>query len=489
MADTNLQRLRRLLPAFSSYVGYFVAGLLLLGILVCLPWATGDLTKWTVFATAVFAVLFYGLTRLYKYWARLPRKTRVWLLFLAGLLVKLSVVLLWKVKPVVDFLSFYDGASHLASDQIVGTLRAERMALFPHYFGYSALLSLFFRVFGASEAIHPVLNAVVSSLGVLLVYDIGRHIKGEKTGFIGAVLWIFLPSQTLYNLLCFGEPVYTVLMLAGFSLLARGGQAALESKVRKTAWYFALFGLCMGVISLFRPIMPILLVAAAIWLFLFLQSGKREFLTRMGAFAGAMLIAFLFSEGGQAYLTLRLQEEVATVPGFTLMVGLSESSGGRWNEADSKRLFSYIDAGMSPAAAQRQMWEDAKERLLSGQIQRPIQLLAKKFVHFWRGDAMAVEYAAKVLPNPSFFKVVSNGFFYAMSLWAAWGAMLAMKRKETSILAPVSLFAVGLTMAHLLVEVATRYHYSAVVSIVFLAAYGLSVRPDFSEGRNKHEQK
>jgi hypothetical protein len=145
--------------------------------------------------------------------------------------------------------------------------------------------------------------------------------------------------------------------------------------------------------------------------------------------------------------------------------------------------------GNVACSRQRQMWEDAKERLLSGQIQRPIQLLAKKFVHFWRGDAMAVEYAAKVLPNPSFFKVVSNGFFYAMSLWAAWGAMLAMKRKETSILAPVSLFAVGLTMAHLLVEVATRYHYSAVVSIVFLAAYGLSVRPDFSEGRNKHEQK
>ena len=48
------------------------------------------------------------------------------------------------------------------------------------------------------------------------------------------------------------------------------------------------------------------------------------------------------------------------------------------------------------------------------------------------------------------------------------------KNKNKSILFMICLFTIGLTMAQLLVEVASRYHYSATISMIILSAFGIN---------------
>ena len=47
------------------------------------------------------------------------------------------------------------------------------------------------------------------------------------------------------------------------------------------------------------------------------------------------------------------------------------------------------------------------------------------------------------------------------------------KNKNKSSLLIICLYVIGLTMAQMIVEVAPRYHYSATIPMIFLAAFGI----------------
>ena len=55
------------------------------------------------------------------------------------------------------------------------------------------------------------------------------------------------------------------------------------------------------------------------------------------------------------------------------------------------------------------------------------------------------------------------------------GAVCLMKNKNGKIIEFILLYAIGLTLGHvLLVEVQPRYHYSILLGFVFAAGYGIT---------------
>ena len=64
-----------------------------------------------------------------------------------------------------------------------------------------------------------------------------------------------------------------------------------------------------------------------------------------------------------------------------------------------------------------------------------------------------------------------SGFFYLAALLALWGAAVMWRKKECSTATLAPLFVLGLTLAHMLVEVSGRYHYSVIPMLVIIAAH------------------
>ncbi|MGH7298522.1 MAG: glycosyltransferase family 39 protein, partial [Polyangiaceae bacterium] len=102
------------------------------------------------------------------------------LLFVVALAPRLYVALAWAGEPVWDG-HYYDfGARRIAqglgySDDVMrgGVLTWHPWAHYP--VGYSALLALFYRVFGASHAVAGAANALVGAALAVVTWALARH--------------------------------------------------------------------------------------------------------------------------------------------------------------------------------------------------------------------------------------------------------------------------------------------------------------------------
>ncbi|MFR5888280.1 MAG: hypothetical protein ACLUFK_07115 [Oscillospiraceae bacterium] len=284
------------------------------------------------------------------------------------------------------------------------------------------------------------------------------------------MLWILCPSQTMFNSLVLSEPLYTVLLL-GFLLLC---SAVSGSRTGIYKWLAAgiLGGLLLRLLNVCRPIAAIPVIALLLWL-LFLEPkrlGESSGLRWLSFLAAALLVSAVTGPLIDARLEAKLGEPPARAVGYNMYVGLNESSGGAWNAEDSALLDELNgEAGSTAVQIQEQFQELSKQR--AAQIQDWPRLLLRKLGTLIGTDSGCVEYSLASLEHPSLFSAACTGFYWACILVAVINCALLLRRAESSILMLLPIYAIGLVLAQMLVEVAGRYHYSLIPAILVMAAY------------------
>ncbi|HHT17426.1 MAG TPA: hypothetical protein GXZ77_06930 [Papillibacter sp.] len=413
--------------------------------------------------TGAFAL--WGLSAFISRW-----KTRRAVIFLAVLClaVKLLWVLTVRVAPAVDYKTFYDTAAALAER---GRISSRYAALFPHIMGYALFLSGLFRMFGKGVEVAILANVVISTLSMLLIFYICDKIASRRAAVAAALLWTGYPAQTMFNMFVLSEPLYSLMLLLIWAAVVyvEGRMDFRHQGILVAAG--VILPLMLALLNMLRPIALVQLLAFLIYAALGLRKNRGVKRARLFAVALSVLICyFSFGAMTSAYLTERLGENPATLPGYNIYVGFNPISRGTWNQEDSARLFQYsARPGWDAGRTQRQMLQDALNRLRGEKGELP-SLLLDKFLILLGDDSAAVFYAGDAIPQPRMAAILSNVFYYSMVLLALVGAVKAMREKSISPLLMISLFGLGLTAAQLLVEVAGRYHYSISLSLLITAA-------------------
>jgi 4-amino-4-deoxy-L-arabinose transferase-like glycosyltransferase len=174
------------------------------------------------------------------------------LLFVAALAPRLYVALAWAGAPVWDG-HYYDfGARRIAaglgySDDVMrdGVLTWHPWAHYP--VGYSALLALFYRVFGADLAVAAVVNALVGAALAVATWALARHALSELRARAAGLLVALHPGLILYAALVMTEPLAALLTLVAFLV-------AVSLRHRRGALVGIGAGaLVLGVAALVRP--------------------------------------------------------------------------------------------------------------------------------------------------------------------------------------------------------------------------------------------
>lgn len=383
------------------------------------------------------------------------------------LTVKILWVIYFPTKPAVDYLTFYKTAQMLAESW---TIDFHYVALFSHIMGYSSFLSLFFMLFGDGLLVAPVINAVLSTISMILIYDIANRLAGRKAAVAAAILWIFYPSQTIYNSMVLSEPLYTTLILSFWALLIRVYDKLQHYTYIKIASYALLAAIMLGLVHASRPLSYILYLSLFIWLAVTMDWKDRQAVKKKAVFMVVVGIGlFAMTQAITTYNTVRLGEPAASSMGYTLYVGFNEESKGKWNEEDSKHFYRYVDnyPEWSAVDVQKQMMEDAKERIFSGDIDY-FRLFYDKMHLLWEDDAMAYRYSD--LPKePDQYTYLSNSYYFFTMLLSVIGVVIMSFRDRRSFIVMLCLFMLGLTAAHMLAEVAYRYHYSGIPVFVILS--------------------
>ena len=392
-------------------------------------------------------------------------KIKLWMLIAICLIVKISIVILHRVEPEIDFRTFYDTAKNINTYEFIPNSRY--IAIFPHLFGYAFFLSIIMKVFGEGIIVATIANAILSTISMILIYYICKNTISEKAAVIGSTIWILFPSQTIYNTLILSEPLYTAMLLSVILLII-----FINKNYRKKEIIILGFvlGILIGITDSIRPVGSIAFIALGIWYFF--VDRKIDIKIKGLIYTLAIIGIIITSFSIEKYITYRLGEEPSSFPGFNVYVGLNEETGGKWSEEDSNLLHQYGIDLESANEVQKKMLENAKERITEGNINFPT-LLAKKLGSLWYDDSEAVYYSFKgenILINN-----VCNLFYYIIFIFSIFGAYICKRKNENSEMFIICIFMIGLTLAHMITEVSGRYHYSGIITLINLGVYGLEV--------------
>ena len=169
--------------------------------------------------------------------------------FVTALLPRLFVAIAWAKEPVWDGHYYHFGAERIArglgySEDVLsrGQLLWKPWVHYP--VGYSAVLGLFYRIFGAELVVAPVLNAITGALLVAVVHRVARYYLDRDRARIAAGLCAMHPGLIVYSAVVMTEPLAALLLLVA-------GLAALHFRGRWQAIVYA--GALLGLATLVRP--------------------------------------------------------------------------------------------------------------------------------------------------------------------------------------------------------------------------------------------
>ncbi|MGI6254661.1 MAG: hypothetical protein ACOYJZ_03400 [Acutalibacter sp.] len=484
------------LQGFSRFVQWLVGGLFLfLGAVVLLNGLLlpGQYSVVTHFAMAMVLLGTTALALLYLnggilYRGMSPRlsqtfssKRTSWAIF--GMLlilcfgIRLAWVLAFQVQPQVDYYTMYHAADCLTEQFDISGIQEDLpryIALFPHIFGYSSFLSLIFFAFGTSPMVAAITNVVLSTISMAFLYYIGWKLSGRLLAVLTSLIWCFTPSQIIFNMQVLSEPYYTTLLLAGAALLL-----FLRGKLSDWEWWKlglggAILGAILALANSARPVSTILIIAMAIVLFVMEPLAKNALVGKKAVILVCLCVVYFFGNTVNARLfENRIGEAPASMPGFNILVGFNPETTGKWSAEDSELLSQYSDTeDLSAREVQGIMLDTALDRITSGDVNIP-KLFYEKLQVLWDSDDAAVVYGREGIPHANGFSALSNGYYYLTWILAMFGLWRLLRKGGSVLFYLFPLYLVGLTMAHMLVEVALRYHYSGIPCLVLLAALGL----------------
>lgn len=414
-------------------------------------------------------------------------KSRYIVLFLTiiCLALRLIWVLKFQIAPDADYATFYEAAKQFSYNFDISYLDdylLRYIALFPHIYGYSSFLGIIFKIFGVSVKVASITNVILSTICLWQIYFICKKISGEAFAILAAAIWTFYPSQIIYNMFVLSEPYYTTLLLLSIVIAI----LILDKIAVISLWKSGLLGMALGIVLTImnsaRPVALIMLVALIVVFFVIYPLSLKCWKKKCIVF-GCLMICFLIGGKVNSYiLSERIGESPATIPGFNILVGFNETTNGRWSQEDSNILSYYNEQnGKSAQEVQKDIFNEAIIRIKNNS-QNWISFFYAKTCVLWQGDEGAVLYGDSVITHPEAFKALSNGVYNLTWIFSLVGVCFLFKKRKILFVFP--LYIIGLTLAHMMAEVAMRYHYSGIVSLTILSAYGITKLLKIEENMN-----
>ncbi len=396
------------------------------------------------------------------------------------LVLNLVWVLVIRIEPFSDYDKYWQVAISLAAGTEIED--AWYIAMYPHILGTASFLSVFVHLFGQSVLMVSIVNVLLTSLSGLLIFYITLEFSDKETAAFASLLWAVCPCKLMLNSLVFSEPLYTCLILLFLLMLIKLHK---EISADSSCWWMyivegSLLGFLLQCINIVRPIAGILLIALVIWLLMLRGSElKNPKLWRSWLFV-LLPFLFMYSSIGNiwtGHVARLVGMEPAAMPIYNIYVGFNEATQGQWSPEDMDLLFSYMSQpGVTPSMAQESLIPLLQERLGSGIDYG--KLFASKLTAFMGNDELG-GYTYRFTRPEGFVKlgmVIGNVFYYGVLLLALDGLVRMFREKRRSSLLMLPLYVLGLTLAHMLVEVSNRYHYSIIPMIIIFAALALSRR-------------
>lgn len=300
------------------------------------------------------------------------------LIWLAFVLPRAALILL-DVTPTSDADWYFDHGADFAAGRGHLDNQGGPTAYWPP--GWPMILSVAFRLFGASVTTVGLLNLALAALGGWLLYSLAKRIfGGEATGRLALLLYAIYPNAVGYVPLALTEVAYTTLLLAICWLLVS----------ERVWWRFILAGLLLGLASLVKAqslaVVPLILAIDLLRERGFWRRLPRVAVEAVALVALAALVVAPWSMRNQRELGRFVA--ISTNGGATLLTGNNPTATGDFNPDDP--TFKALEARKDLGEIERdRLMKEAGVAWVKANPAQFAMLMPKKLLRLWGPDGEA----------------------------------------------------------------------------------------------------
>lgn len=421
-----------------------------------------------------FVLLFSLLIFLFK--IELCSKKTFLLLVMFSIVIRLVYILVLKIEPKSDFLTYYVLAQDIMQNNPLSF--PVYISVFPHVIGYSVFLGIFFKLFGYSVLIAQLLNILLFGISLQIFYKILSLHFAKKFVYIGTILFSFIPSYISFSTILGTEWLFNVLFLLIIYLFLK-----FQKEKEKNVYKYLVLGLLIGVSNYVRPSIIIVLLAIVICLILNVKH-RPDILPNLKLICLVMIGSFIIQSSVNYLIENNIDRDIRENTGmlYSINTGLNPKYYGIWNLNDAKLV---DEAGAYKAETNNTQINNIIKTEINNKIveilKNPINFGYNKYKIMWGSDDFPAIYNKNGLVsnnNPNFIYQVdemTNSYYFVLILFVTFFMckIVTIGKYDFHIIFVSIVFILYFCM-FTIVEVFSRYHFSALPLFIYIMIFGLS---------------
>lgn len=417
------------------------------------------------------------------------------IIFILSFLIRLIFNLYITTIPNADFQKMYEGAASLvAGDFSCGS--NDYFSLYPYQIGFSGFQALLLLVHNFlhlhnSLLFLKIINCVISSLIVILIYFISKEFVKEKSAQIVASIYAFLPFTITHTSVLTNHHFSSLLIYFSIYLLV-------SKKIKmKNIYKYLISGILIGISDTIRPEGIIPIFSIIIYLILtsnnpkddlkifngklkkYFNTNWKKTLYKSVQYIGIILISYCgtLALANSIYIGTGIETKGLKNlnPYYKFVVGFNYKSNGEYNLEDMKILHN-----------KKNSIKLIKKRVFTNPI-KIANLFKNKINIFWNKTTLywstyeienkkvsLFNNKIKISNITHFFEQYNNYIMFIMYILVIIGILhrLKMKNFDTRLILLINQVFVTFGV-FLLIEVQPRYSYFIQISILILASLGI----------------
>lgn len=386
-------------------------------------------------------------------------------LIIIGIIGRISLFFINYSQVLNDYSFFYSNAISFSNNMGIDN---SYVALFPYLYTYIFLLGNLMKIIGTNYISVITLNILFEIIGGIFFYLTIK--KLEKYDIKKSMLiYILNPFNILWSTICCPVIVVNTMFIITvyiFTIMKK------SITINKKILYSCLLGIILGISNSFRPIVIIYLIALIVWFIL--KSLKQKKVTREYYLPLIIIICiYLLSNLVlNTFISNRIELKVpSTKSGWSIYVGSNYEYKGMWNSTDSNYLLEVYKNNDSEKTHQILLDEGIERYKKMGT--KIIPLLAYKtntlgndLEMYTLNEYNALRNNELSIPIKNIITILLSTYLYFILLSNIKVIYNNIKNKKDTHLYSIAIYAFGLFISTLIVEVSRRYFIPILIPII-----------------------
>lgn len=402
----------------------------------------------------------------------IDKENSLYKLLLIGFLLRILWILIIHTQPTSDFKLMYDTANIVANGNNEAFFGNSYFARFPHDSVTVLYFSMFFRLFKGPLFIIKLVNVLLGTFNVWIVYKIGKNMFNKKLGRIAAFIITFFPPFIIYCSETMAENMAIPLFLTSIYFFFKFTD---KQKVR----YAIISAILLSFGDLFRPVGKVFIIAYLIYYILIKIkiNSRKNIIKSIIAMGIGFIIPTIFISN--ILVKNNILENQIWKPKepiiMTILKGTNFETTGAWSEIDSSIPQKY---NYNKQEIERVAKGEIINRIREHNFIDIIKFYTEKFVMQWGfGDFGGCSWALEGNPGVKigypYISLLSTTLLIFSSIYyfslIGISILGIVRKKFSNKIMFMYLLLLGFTLFYLLTERQARYAYVCSWIFIFTA--------------------